>query len=78
MQQLASLNRGRLPLADALARHDAARAPLPGSEITALRSACPAAEGREADMMAARYLLEHPAAYAAARRSRPQFGALKP
>ena len=78
MQQLASLNRGRLPLADALARHDAARAPLPGSEIVALRSACPAAEGREADMMAARYLLEHPAAYAAARRSRPQFGALKP
>lgn len=78
MQQLASLNRGRLPLADALARHDAARAPLPGSEIVALRSACPAAKGREADMMAARYLLEHPAAYAAARRSRPQFGALKP
>ncbi len=77
-QQLASLNRGRLPLADALARHDAARAPLPGSEIVALRSACPAAEGREADMTAARYLLEHPAAYAAARRSRPQFGAFKP
>ena len=78
MQQLASLNRGRLPSADALARHDAARAPLPGSEIAAFRNACPAAEGREADMMAARYLLEHPAAYAAARRTRPQFGALKP
>jgi carboxyl-terminal processing protease len=78
MQQLASLSRGRLPLADALARHDAARAPLPGPEIVALRNACPAAEGREADMTAARYLLEHPAAYAAARRSRPQFGALQP
>lgn len=77
-QQLASLNRGRLPLADALWRHDAARAPLPGSEVAALRSACPAAEGREADMMAARYLLEHPAAYAAARQPRPLFGALKP
>ncbi len=78
MQQLASLNRGRLPSADALARHDAARAPLSGSEIAALRNACPAAEGREADMTAARYLLEHPAAYAAARRTRSQFGALKP
>ena len=78
MQQLASLSRGRPPLADALARHDAVRAPLPGSEIVALRAACPAAEGREADLMAARYLLEHPAAYAAARRSRPQLGALKP
>ncbi len=78
MQQLASLNRGRLPSAEALARHDAARAPLPSSEIVALRSACPAAEGREADLMAARYLLEHPVAYAAARRSRPQFGALRP
>ena len=78
MQQLATLNRGRLPLAEALARHDAARAPLPGSEIIALRSACPAAEGREADLVAARYLLEHPAAYAAARRSRPQSGTLKP
>ena len=78
MQQLASLNRGRLPSADALARHDAARPPLPGSEINALRSACPAAEGRDIDMTAARYLLEHPTAYAAARRTRPQFGALKP
>lgn len=77
-QQLTSLNRGRLPLADALARHDAARAPLPGSEIAALRSACPAAEGREADMTAARYLLDHPAAYAAARQPRPLFGLLKP
>lgn len=78
LQQLASLSRGRLPLADALARHDAARAPLPGSEITALRNACPAADGREADMTAARYLLDHPAAYAAARQQRPLFGALKP
>ncbi len=78
MQQLASLSRGRLPLADALVRHDTARAPLPAAEIIALRSACPAAEGREADLVAARYLLEHPAAYAAARRSRPQFGALRP
>ena len=78
MQQLASLSRGRLPSADALARHDAARAPLPSSGIIALRNGCPAAEGREADLIAARYLLEHPAAYAAARRLRPQFGALKP
>ena len=77
-QQLASLNRGRLAMADALARHDAARAPLPNAEVVALRSACPAAEGREADLATARYLLAHPAAYAAARQPRPLFGALRP
>jgi len=77
VQQLTSLSRGRLLLADALARHDAARAPLPNAEAIALRKACPAAEGRETDMVAARYLLEHPAAYAAARLPRPELGAMK-
>ena len=50
----------------ALARHRAARAPLPAAEIVAQRSACPAAEGRDADMATARFLLTHPNAYAAA------------
>ena len=77
MQQLAALNRGRQRLAEARARHDAARAPLPSAEINALRSACPAAEGRDIDIVAARYLLDHPAAYAAARQ-RPMVGEVKP
>ncbi len=78
MQQLSSLNRGRLRLAEARARHDAARAPLPSAEIVTLRSACPAAEGRDIDMVAARYLLDHPAAYAAARLPRPEFDEVRP
>ena len=65
-QQLASLDRGRLRMADAVARHHAARAPLPNAEIVELRTACPAAEGRDADMATARYLVDHPAAYGAA------------
>jgi len=36
------------------------------SQVLAIRNACPAAEGREADLMAARILLTNPAAYAAA------------
>ena len=65
-QQLASLERGAAPMAAALARHRVARAPLPTAEIVAQRSACPAAEGRDADVTAARFLIGHPAAYAAA------------
>ena len=64
--QLAALDRGQQPMADALARHRAARAPLPAAEVIALRNACPAAEARESDLAAARYLFAHPAAYAAA------------
>lgn len=67
MRQLISLDRGTQPLSAALARHRAARAPLPNAEIVEIRTACPAAEGRDADMVAARYLLNHPAAFAAAR-----------
>jgi len=67
MQQLISLSRGTQRLAAALARHSAARAPLPNAEIVELRTPCPAAEGRDLDMVAARYLLDHPAAYATAR-----------
>jgi carboxyl-terminal processing protease len=65
-QQLADLAEGRLDMAQALARHNAARAPLPAAAIVELRNACPAAEGRDADLDAARFLLTHPTAYAAA------------
>ncbi len=78
MQQLISLDRGRQRLADALARHRAARAPLPNAEIVAMRNACPAAEGRDTDLVAARFLLDHPAAYATARLPRPRFSEARP
>ena len=71
MQQLAALDRGVQPMAVALSRHRAARAPLPAAEVLALRNACPASEARDADLVAARYLVAHPAAYAAARLSPP-------
>jgi carboxyl-terminal processing protease len=64
--ELEDLARGDQPMADALARHRQARAPLPLAQVLAIRSACPAAEGREADLAAARYLIGHPAAYQAA------------
>jgi carboxyl-terminal processing protease len=64
--ELDDLARGDPPMAHALAIHRQARAPLPLAQILALRSACPAAEGRDADLAAARYLIGHPAAYAAA------------
>jgi carboxyl-terminal processing protease len=57
---------GVQPLAAALARHRHARAPMPLAEVLAIRSACPAAEGRDADITTARYLLAHTAAYRAA------------
>jgi carboxyl-terminal processing protease len=65
--QLASLERGEQPMEQAIERHHAARAPLPASEILALRNACPAAEARDSDMVAARFLLAHGKAYTAAR-----------
>ena len=65
-RELAGLGEGRQELADALARHNAARAPLPAATIVDLRNACPAAEGHDADLTAARFLFDHPAAYAAA------------
>jgi carboxyl-terminal processing protease len=64
--QLASLARGRQPMAQALATHRNARAPLPPAQILAMRNACPAAEGRESDLDTARVLIHDPAAYAAA------------
>jgi carboxyl-terminal processing protease len=65
-RQLAELAHGGQPLARALGRHRAARAPLPPAEILEIRNACPAAEGRDADLTAARFLIDTPSAYAAA------------
>ena len=64
--QLASLANGEQPMAEALAIERAARAPLPPAQVLAIRSACPAAEGRELDLDTARTLIHDPAAYAAA------------
>jgi carboxyl-terminal processing protease len=64
--QLDSLAKGTLLLAPSLGRHRNARAPLPAAEVVEQRAACPAAEGREADLTTARFLLSHPGAYAAA------------
>ncbi len=64
--QLADLARGQRDMEQPLARHNAARAPLPVAEVVELRNACPAAEGRDADLDAAGFLLDHPAAYQAA------------
>ena len=64
--QVEALLRGEQPFAAALARHRAARAPLPAAQVAELRTPCPAAEGREADMAVARRLLSNPTAYSAA------------
>ena len=63
---LAALRAGQPPMARALARQRAARTPVLSSEATALRGTCPPAEGRPADLAAARALIEAPSAYAAA------------
>ena len=64
--QLQALDRGTQPMAPAIARHRGARAPLPAAEALALRNTCPASEARETDLTAARFLITHPNAYAAA------------
>jgi carboxyl-terminal processing protease len=63
---LAQLRQGEAPMARAIARQRTARAPVLASETAALRGACPPAEGRAADLAAARALIDSPAAYAAA------------
>jgi carboxyl-terminal processing protease len=64
--QIAALAQGRQPMAQAIATHRAARAPLLPAQILAIRGACPAAVGRETDLDTARSLIRNPAAYAAA------------
>jgi len=63
---LATLGTADSPMAIPLARARAARAPVPTSEIAALRNACPPAEGRDADLATARTVLERPDLYEAA------------
>jgi carboxyl-terminal processing protease len=65
-RSLADLARGTQPMAAALARQRSARAPIGPGEVIDIRNACPAAEGRDGDLTAARFLIEHPAAYATA------------
>jgi carboxyl-terminal processing protease len=65
-RQLAALAEGVQPMQDAIARHRAARAPLTPVQVLGLRSACPAAEGRDIDLTAARTVIANPAVYAAA------------
>jgi len=65
-EQLQQLSRGVEPMGAVLARVHQARAPVPASEVAALRGACPPAEGRELDHEVARFLFDNPAAYAAA------------
>ena len=63
---LARLRRDDPPMASPLARQRAARAPVPASEVAALRETCPPAEGRPSDAAIARLLLSEPATYEAA------------
>ncbi len=65
-QELDDLQNGRQDMAAAIAASRAARAPLPVAQAIDIRSACPAAEGRDGDIAAAKFLIDHPAAYQAA------------
>jgi len=62
-QQLSALSDGIQPMADALARSRAARAPLPSVQLLELRAPCPAAEASDADLSAAHWLIDHATAY---------------
>lgn len=64
--QLAELAQGRQPMTRALSRHRGARPDTPVAEMLEIRNACPAAEGRDADLTTARYLIDNPTAYDAA------------
>lgn len=70
-EQLDALDHGEQLLSRSLRRHRTARAPIPAAETLEIRNACPAAEGRDADMVAAKFLLSHQAAYDAALIHRP-------
>jgi carboxyl-terminal processing protease len=64
--QLDALSQGQQPMRRVLLRHRTARAPMPVAQILDIRNACPAAIGRDTDLETARYLIQTPAAYAAA------------
>jgi carboxyl-terminal processing protease len=65
-RQLAALSTGFQPMAEAIRRSRAIRVPVTASDVLEVRAPCPAAEGRAADLTAARLLIANPAAYAAA------------
>jgi len=65
-RQLADLAAGVAPLAHELALSRAARATLSPEDALAIRNACPAAEGGDLDLAAARSLLRNREAYVAA------------
>jgi carboxyl-terminal processing protease len=65
-RQLVSLSTGFQPMAEAIKRSRAVRVPLAASDVLQIRAPCPAADGRTADLDAARMLISNPAAYAAA------------
>ena len=65
-RQLAELALGRQPMQRAVSRNREARPPLLPAEVLEIRNACPASEGRDSDMMAAKFLLDTPQAYDAA------------
>jgi carboxyl-terminal processing protease len=65
-RQMAALGAGVQPMQAALARHRAARAPLSPASAIDIRAACPAAEGRDLDLLAAQVLIDSPSAYVTA------------
>jgi carboxyl-terminal processing protease len=65
-REMTDLEHGTLAMSAALARHDATRAPISPGEVIDIRNACPAADGRDADLTMARFLIDHAGAYAAA------------
>lgn len=65
-RQLGALEEGVQPMLGALVAERRLRAPVPPAEALAVRAGCPAAVGQELDLEVAHYLIDHPAAYAAA------------
>jgi carboxyl-terminal processing protease len=65
-RQIAALSDGVQPMEDAIHADRASRAPLTPAQMVAIRNICPAAEGGDLDLEAARSLIRNPAAYAAA------------
>ncbi|HEX7389343.1 MAG TPA: S41 family peptidase [Acidiphilium sp.] len=64
--QLAALKSGRDMLAKPLAETRSARAPMPLAEVLAIRDSCPASVGSNGYFLAAKALIDDPAAYKAA------------
>jgi carboxyl-terminal processing protease len=64
--ELRALAHGEQPMRAALAAERAARAPVDPAQVAELRAACPPAGRQDADLVAARFLIDTPEAYAAA------------